>query len=158
MAGKFLKKGTVTFNGAHFKSLVQMAVDDAQSGRDRLFDGPEQGNVALLSVRMLGWEEITEQGPEPARAMARKVAEGLFAVLRAEDVLGRTREDTFTLLLRGCPMTVLGSIARRCVEVVENCAVSSDGEELTVRATSCVVSRTDEGVEDLLAATFRALN
>lgn len=144
---------TGVFCRAYFAKLVEVAVEDAGRGRCRVGDGPEAGNVAVLAVRFHGWWEHDEaERPE----VARSVAEALGSVLRADDSLGRLDDDTFALLLRGCPEGMLEAIERRCVEVVGKHAVEQ-GRGTWVAASSCVVRWDGEGRGDLLEQALGGL-
>ena len=144
---------TGVFCRAYFCRLVEVAVEDAQRGRSRIGDGPESGNVALLAVRFHGWWEHSEPDrPDDARS----VAEALSSVLRADDALGRLDEDTFALLLRGCPDEMLTAIERRCVEVVGRHAVEQ-GRGTWVAASSCVIRWEHQSGAELLDQALSGL-
>lgn len=144
---------TGVFCRAYFARLVEVAVEDAGRGRSRLGDGPEEGNVALLAIRFHGWWEHHEADrPE----VARSVAEALDSVLRADDSLGRLDDDTFALLLRGCPKEMLGAIERRCIEVVGKHAMEQ-GRGSWVAASSCVVEWEGQSGVELLEKALGGL-
>ena len=111
--------GTGVYNRAYLHELTHEAIADARENRARLLDGPDTGSVALISIRVLNWVNVVpEDASETRIRIATEVARRLAYCLRAEDALGRVREDTFTLLLRGCPVAELASIARRCAHNV----------------------------------------
>ena len=144
---------TGVFCRAYFARLVETAVEDAGRGRCRLGDGPEEGNVAVLTVRFHGWWDHHES----ERAdVARRVAEALTGVLRADDSLGRLDEETFALLLRGCPQAMLGPIERRCVEVVGKHAVEQ-GRGSWRAASSCAVEWRGQSGRELLEQSLAGL-
>ena len=144
---------TGVFCRAYFCKLVEVAVEDAGRGRARIGDGPEAGNVAVLAVRFHGWWEHDE-AERPA--VARSVAEALGSVLRADDALGRLDDDTFALLLRGCPDEMLSAIERRCVEVVGRHAVEQ-GRGSWVAASSCVVRWEEQSGSELVTQALGGL-
>ena len=133
---------TGVFCAQHFESLVGVALGDVQRGRTRVGDGPATGNVAVLSVRIVEWSHDSEGDALNATARA------LEQVLRPDDVLGRTGASTFSLLLRGCPMETLETIAHRCVAMLK---------ESGVRGSSCAVAAQGHNAEELIAASFGGL-
>lgn len=146
---------TGVFNSDHYTRLVQVAIDDVRRGRERIGDGPATGSVAVLSVRVIGWEALSRAGV--ADAAANRVARVLEGCLRADDVLGRTAQDTFSLLLRGCPMDMLELIAHRCAAVVSETEVDLGGHLVNLKAASCVVSHSDQDGEGLVRASYVGL-
>lgn len=148
---------TGVFNRVHFESLVSVAISDAPRGRERIGDGPAAGNVAILSVRASDWKSIAKLGEARADTVANRVARALETVLRPDDVLGRTRDDTFSLLLRGCPMETLELIAHRCVSVMAETEIDLGGHMVPLRAGSCVVSWDAQSASELLRASFGGL-
>ena len=144
---------TGVFCRPYFARLVEVAVEDAGRGRSRLGDGPEAGNVAVLAIRFHGyWDHPEPERPEVARA----VAVALSAVLRADDALGRLDDDTFALLLRGCPEDMLGAIERRCVEGVGKHAVEN-GRGSWQAASSCVAEMEQQNGRELLEQALSGL-
>jgi GGDEF domain-containing protein len=138
------------YNRTYFEELVQLAIDDVARGRTRLGDGPDQGQVAVLAVQVLGWEAIeTGEAGERAEA-AHDVAEALSGVLRADDELGRVEDDVFALLLRGCPPDMLDAIARRCTEVIGAVSVVIGGRRVPLSAAPHVVSWSGQDGRDLV--------
>ena len=57
-----MDRSTGVFNREHFSRLIQVAIDDSRRGRERIGDGPVPGNVAVLSVRVIGWEALERAG------------------------------------------------------------------------------------------------
>ncbi len=150
-----MDRSTGVFNREHFSRLIQVAIDDSRRGRERIGDGPVPGNVAVLSVRVIGWEALERAGVTDTAA--NRVARVLEGCLRADDVLGRTADDTFTLLLRGCPMEMLELIAHRCVAVVAETEVDIGGHLAGLKAGSCVVAHSSQDGEGLLQASYAGL-
>lgn len=107
-----LDQATGACSNAHFVDLVKEAVADAARARRRPLDGPSTGEVAVLSFRLL---------PEPGRKPdARRRDKALLSLkdrldelLRIEDVVGRTGDDTLSALFRGCPKGELTPVLRR---------------------------------------------
>ncbi len=148
---------TGVFRAEHFRSLVEVAINDRERGRQRLGDGPATGNVAVLSVRIVDWPAFAKQGPTRADQVALRIARALEGVLRPDDVLGRTAEDTFSLLLRGCPMVTLEAIAHRCVAIMKATEVDLGGHMVPVKAQSCVVAWGDHTADELIDASTAGL-
>ncbi len=131
---------TGVFCGKHFISLAEVAIGDSERGCTRMGDGPAVGNVAVLSVHMIEWDVDADALHDAARALEK--------VLRPDDVLGRTGDWTFSLLLRGCPMETLEAIAQRCVAVLQSSNIS---------ASSFAVSWDGHTARDLVASSFGGL-
>jgi hypothetical protein len=118
-------------NGPTWDAMVREALLDHESGRGpRPGDGPARGAVAVIDVH------LSSPDPRGADAFA-ETGKRLWDVLRAEDLLGRTGPDCFSLLLRGCPAGTLSSIAARCREAAAR-PVLLDGREIPVRAAVSV--------------------
>ena len=159
----FVRMDAVTgvYNQEYFKALTEEAVADLERGRDpRPGDGPEHGAIAVLSVRILdleglGWT-LEKAGVED---QLNQVARRLEEVLRADDFVGRTRDDTFSLLLRGCPPPMLKSISDRCLEAVGNTPFDVHGSSVTPRVLAGAAQWESDsgGASDILAASWRTI-
>jgi GGDEF domain-containing protein len=131
---------TGVFCSKHFTSLVEVAIGDSRHGCTRFGDGPATGNVAVLSVHLTEWKIGSDFLHDAARA--------LDNVLRPDDVLGRTGEWSFSLLLRGCPKETLEAIALRCVSMLKASKIA---------ASSCAISWQDHSAKELIAESFEGL-
>lgn len=150
---------TGVFNQAYFQALTQEAVIDREQGRGpRPGDGPEQGAIAMVSVRLTDIEGIEWSiGKGGVAELLEQVARRLETVLRAEDLVGRTREDTFSLLLRGCPPDMLENISGRCVGAVEREPFEIRGKRIEPRVVAGVAQWTDGGAAEILHASWAAI-
>ena len=150
---------TGVYNRAYFESLTQEAVADMERGRGpRVGDGPERGAVAVLSLRLLDLDGWTARiGAAGVRVIVEETARRLELVLRADDFLGRTRPDTFSLLLRGCPSPMLTQIARRCASSVDGQPYSVDGVDVQPQAIAAAAQWEWGDSMDILAASWKAI-
>jgi len=107
---------TGVYNRAHFENLVDRAIGDTRSGRERRAgDGPAEGNVAVLAVRVLNWERLSSAMTDAEETkIVTRVGEAMKGAFRVDDVIGRIAPDIFGLLLRGCPLEMHSTIADRC--------------------------------------------
>jgi len=152
---------TGVYNQEYFQALTEEAVADHERGRDpRPGDGPERGAIAVLSVRLvdlegLGWT-LGKAGVED---LLNQVARRLEQVLRADDFVGRTRPDTFSLLLRGCPPPMLLAISDRCMEAVARTPFEVQGKEVSPSVLSGAAQWGDDdgGASDILAASWATI-
>ncbi len=150
---------TGSCNRAYFLALADRAIGDSQIGQRRAEDGPSPGAVAVLSVRVLDWDGLAERLGEDVRdQMARRVARVLREVLRVDDVIGRTAEDTFSLLLRGCPTELYDQIAERCRIAIVREHVQYKGEDYQMRVAAATWTWTAESAEELVDACARQLS
>jgi GGDEF domain-containing protein len=144
---------TGTCNRAYFLALAERAIGDSQIGQRRSEDGPSPGSVAVLSVRVLDWAGLGARIGDGARMeLARRVARVLREVLRVDDVIGRTEEDTFSLLLRGCPEDLHDIIADRCRLALNRERVQVDGVVHHVRVAARTWTWSGESAEELVDA------
>jgi len=149
---------TGVYNAAYFEAITQEAVADLERGREpRVGDGPEHGAMAILSVRILDLDRLTATAGTESRAMLREIARRLETCLRADDVLGRTRKDTFSLLLRGCPPAMLTQISRRCVRAVVDSPVMLGEQEIRPRVMAAAAQWEWGSAHDILAASWAAI-
>ncbi len=149
---------TGIYNAAYFEAITQEAVADLERGREpRVGDGPERGAMAILSVRVLDLDSITASAGAEGRAMLREIARRLETCLRADDVLGRTRKDTFSLLLRGCPPAMLTQISRRCVAAVVDKPITVGEQEIRPRVMAAAAQWEWGSAHDILAASWAAI-
>ena len=150
---------TGTCNRPYFVALCSRAIEDAISGHGpRPEDGPAQGEVALMTLRILDWEDLAAAlGDAEREGLAARVARLLEAVLRVDDVIGRVAPDTFSLLLRGCPHELHDLIAGRCQVAIEKERYAVDGAWSTLRCRVQATIWAGEGAEDFVTAACRGL-
>jgi len=149
---------TGVYNAAYFEAMTQEAVADMERGREpRLGDGPERGAMAVLSVRVLDLDGLCAALGTDSSKMLREIAQRLETCLRADDVLGRTKRDTFSLLLRGCPPTMLTRIARRCVQAVTEQPIIVGDHEVRPRVMAAAAQWEWGSAADILAASWSAI-
>ncbi len=149
---------TGVYNAAYFEAITQEAVADLERGREpRVGDGPEHGAMAILSVRILDLDRLTATAGAEGPTMLREIARRLETCLRADDVLGRTRKDTFSLLLRGCPPAMLTQISRRCVGAVVDKPVVVGEVEIRPRVMAAAAQWEWGSAHDILAASWSAI-
>ncbi len=149
---------TGVYNAAYFEAITQEAVADLERGREpRVGDGPEHGAMAILSVRILDLDRLIATAGTESPEMLREIARRLETCLRADDVLGRTRRDTFSLLLRGCPPAMLTQIARRCVAAVTEAPVVIADQEIRPRVMAAAAQWEWGSATDILAASWAAI-
>ncbi len=151
--------GTGSCNRAYFLALADRAIGDSEIGQRRAEDGPSPGSVAVLSVRVLDWAGLAKSVGEEVRLdLARRVARVLREVLRVDDVIGRTAEDTFSLLLRGCPEELHAQISERCRVALNREEVVADGVTHHVRVAAATHVWSGESAGDLVDACAERLN
>lgn len=149
---------TGIYNAAYFEAMTQEAVADMERGREpRMGDGPERGAMAVLSVRILDLDGLCSVLGTDASQMLREVARRLETCLRADDVLGRTKRDTFSLLLRGCPPVMLTQIARRCVTAVSSEPIKVGKHEVQPRVMAAAAQWEWGSAADILNASWAAI-
>lgn len=151
---------TGVYNQQYFTALTEEAVADLERGRDpRPGHGPEPGAVAVLSVRLLDLEGLERTLQKTGlEDLLHQVAKRLEQVLRADDFVGRTRDDTFSLLLCGCPPPMLATISNRCVEAVGRTPFLVNGETVQPRVVAGAAEwEADSGARDILAASWRTI-
>jgi diguanylate cyclase (GGDEF)-like protein len=151
---------TGVFNREHFEAIAQESIADCESGRDpRPGDGPAAGVMAVVSVRLLDWQQLGAALGGGARdRLVSRVARVLEQALRADDVIGRTGDDTFSLLLRGCPPDRLAEIARRCQASVEAEELRIEGRVVKVRALAAAAQWDWGDASDIIAASRPAVH
>lgn len=146
------------YNAPYFEAVTQEAVADMERGREpRVGDGPERGAMAILSVRILDLDGLRGTLGTDSSAMLREIARRLETCLRADDVLGRTKGDTFSLLLRGCPPTMLTQISRRCVQAVSSTPISVGSHEVQPRVMAAAAQWEWGSANDILTASWAAI-
>ncbi len=151
---------TGVYNHQYFQALTEEAVADLERGRDpRPGDGPERGAVAVLSVRLVDLEGLEwTLGKAGLEELLVQVARRLEKVLRADDSVGRTREDIFSLLLRGCPPPMLRQISERCIEALGATPFEVHGKTVQPRvAAGASQWNQTSGASDLLAASWASI-
>jgi len=143
---------------APFSELLREAITAARKIRDIRSTAPAGTVViALLAVRLKDWDRLGSFLGEGGRGeVCAWVARRLEDLLRLEDDLGRTRPDTFVLMLRGIEPDQLDELAARCTQRVESdlCELSSD--PIQVRVACGTVTWEGERADRLLESVWRA--
>ena len=104
---------TGTSNTDHFRSRCEDAVRSRRESRN-------PGALAVVSVRLFNWDELCAGLDHDGVArLATEVAVRIEGVLRLGDLLGRTRVDTFSLLLEDYYAPAPQSIGERCVRALK---------------------------------------
>ena len=144
---------TGVYRREYLHQLLEEAVTDARALRSpRLLDGPDPGRISMISIRIVGWERILlDRGEQTRTRLEVEAARRLASCLRAEDALGRTRADTFTLLLRGCPPDQVAAIAKRCCEVIEEPPTVTDTGPVHLTAVAATTQWEQESATDFAA-------
>lgn len=107
---------TGLYNRSHFENLVDRGIGDSLHGRERRAgDGPAEGNVAVLGVRVTNWPALCSAMTDADETkIVTRVGEAMKGAFRVDDVVGRLADDVFALLLRGCPLDMHRTIEDRC--------------------------------------------
>jgi GGDEF domain-containing protein len=145
---------TGLYNRAHFESLVDRAIGDSLCGRERRAgDGPVEGNVAVLAVRVINWAQLSGvmTHAEETKVVTR-VGEAMKGAFRVDDVIGRIADDTFGLLLRGCPIEMHDTISARCRADLAEMRLQTPEGWLGIDAAFVTVAYAGEGIGQALVA------
>jgi len=152
---------TGLYNRAHFENLVDQAIGDSIHGRERRAgDGPAEGNVAVLAVRVCNWSELCSAltDAEETKVVTR-VGEAMKGAFRVDDVVGRLSDDTFGLLLRGCPLDMHETIEDRCRGDLGEMRLQTHAGWLGIDASFVTVTYEDEGTgKSLVSSTLTQLS
>lgn len=152
---------TGLYNCTHFGNLVDRAIGDSIHGRERRAgDGPVEGNVAVLAVRVSNWIQLCSvmTDAEETKVVTR-VGEAMKGAFRVDDVVGRLRDDTFGLLLRGCPLDMHQTIADRCRVDLGEMRLQTPQGWLGIDAGFVTVPYEGEGTgESLVAKTLASFS
>ena len=129
---------TGLYNRTHFERLLDGAIEDQRLGKKRRErDGPAEGKVSVLAVRIANWGDIAKtQSHELHRETVGQLSDSIKSTLRVDDVIGRTASDTFSLLLRGCPTDMLDKIAARCVVDLKELRIETREGWVSLEATA----------------------
>jgi len=149
---------TGVYSEAPFSQLLKEAIRAAQHIRAARSNAPKGTVViALLAVRLKDWDRLGSfLGAGGREEVCAWVARRLEELLRLEDDLGRTRPDTFVLLLRGIAPDELGDLVVRCTEMVESNLCEVYAESVQVRVACGTVSWEGERADRLLESAWRA--
>ena len=145
---------TGVYNRAHFENLVDRAIGDTRSGRERrVGDGPAEGNVAVLAVRVLNWAQLSSAMTDSEETkIVTRVGEAMRGAFRVDDVIGRILADTYGLLLRGCPLDMHKTIAGRCHEDLSEMRVRTPAGWLGIEARFVTASFDGSGTGQTLVS------
>jgi len=135
--------------------------------------------LAVVTFRIDSHRQIAgKEGKEVAGQLLAKIAKAIQGVLRAEDALGRSGEDAFTVILAGTSSPQAAAFARRLREQLVSAKIEFQGRTLRIQASigvaalgadtaasveelmrlaSSRLTKTDAGAPPLPAATARGL-
>jgi diguanylate cyclase (GGDEF)-like protein len=92
--------------------------------------------LAVVTFRIDSHHQIVaKEGPEVAGQLLAKIARAIQGVLRAEDALGRSSEDAFTVILAGTSSQQAAAFARRLREQLVNARIEFQGRTLRIQAS-----------------------
>ncbi len=110
--------------------------------------------LAVVTFRIDSHRPIAaKEGKELAAQLLAKIARAIQGVLRAEDSLGRSGEDAFTVILGGTSAQQAAAFARRLREQLVNARIEFQGRALRIRVSIGVAALgTDAaaGIEELM--------
>jgi len=109
--------------------------------------------LAVVSFRIDSHRQITaDVGREVADQVLAKIAQAIQGVLRAEDSMGRSAEDAFTVILVGASAQQAAAIARRLRDQLVNAQINFKGRALKIQASIGLAALDIDG-----AASFEEL-
>ena len=149
-----MDKETGVYNRKHFEGLADRAIGDKLHGRERRAgDGPAEGNVAVLAIRIDNWAQLaSSMTAEEEVKVVTRVGDAMKGAFRVDDVIGRLREDVFALLLRGCPLDMLDVISERCLADLGEVRVPTSEGWLVIDARAYAETFDGEGTGESLVS------
>lgn len=110
--------------------------------------------LALVTFRIDSHRQIAgKEGKEVADQLLAKIARAIQGVLRAEDALGRSGDDAFTVILGGTSGQQAGAFARRLRDQLVSAKIEFQGHALRIQASIGVAALDADAaasVEELL--------
>jgi len=110
--------------------------------------------LSVITFRIDSHRQIAgKEGGEVADQLLAKIARAIQSVLRAEDSMGRSAEDSFTVILVGTSAQQAAAFARRLREQLVNARINFKGRALTIEASiglAALGTDTVSSVEDLM--------
>lgn len=149
---------TGVYAEAPFSELLREAIQAAQKIRDLRKNAPAGTVViALLAVRLKDWDRLGSFLGDGGRGeVCAWVARRLEELLRLDDDIGRTRPDTFVLMLRGIEPDQLQDLADRCTEQVESNLCEVHADPIQIRVACGTVTWDGERADRFLESVWRA--
>lgn len=110
--------------------------------------------LSVITFRIDSHRQIAEKvGKEVAGQVLAKIAKAIQGVLRAEDSMGRSGEDAFTVIQAGTSAQQAGAFARRLREQLVNAQINFQGQALKIQASiglAALGADKAAGIEDLM--------
>lgn len=110
--------------------------------------------LAVVTFRIDSHRQIAgKEGKEIAGQLLAKIARAIQGVLRAEDALGRSGEDAFTVILAGASGQQAAAFARRLRDQLVSAKIEFQGRALRIQASigvSALGADTAAGIEELM--------
>lgn len=110
--------------------------------------------LSVVAFRIDSHREVAgREGGRIANQLLVKIAGAIQAVLRAEDALGRSGEDAFTVILGGTSAQQAAAFARRLRDQLVNARIEFQGRTLRIQASIGVAALgadTAASIEELL--------
>jgi diguanylate cyclase (GGDEF)-like protein len=92
--------------------------------------------LAVVTFRIDSHRPIAgQESPQVAGQLLARIAKAIQGVLRAEDALGRSGEDAFTVILAGTSSQQAAAFARRLREQLVNARIEFQGRTLRIEAS-----------------------
>jgi diguanylate cyclase (GGDEF)-like protein len=117
--------------------------------------------LAVVTFRIDSHRPIADkEGREVAGQLLAKIARAIQGVLRAEDSMGRSAEDSFTVILGGTAAAQASVFARRLQDQLVNARIKFQGRTLTIQASIGLAALDADAagsVEDLMRLAAKRL-
>jgi two-component system cell cycle response regulator len=151
------------------QSTTQDPVSGAFSLHFLLTEGRKQfayarrhgSGLAVVTFRIDSHRQMAaKEGREIADQLLAKIAKAIQGVLRAEDSMGRSAEDSFTVILAGTSAQQAAAFARRLQEQLVNARIGFQGRTLKIQASiglAALDADTAASVEDLMRLASKRL-
>ncbi|MGH8708687.1 MAG: GGDEF domain-containing response regulator, partial [Burkholderiales bacterium] len=92
--------------------------------------------LSVVTFRIDSHRQIAgKEGKEVADQLLAKIARAIMGALRAEDALGRSGEDAFTVILGGTAAPQAAAFARRLRDQLVKARIEFQGRALTIQAS-----------------------
>jgi diguanylate cyclase (GGDEF)-like protein len=119
------------------------------------------GPLSVVTFRIDSHRPIAaKEGREIADQLLAKIARAIQGVLRTEDSMGRSAEDSFTVILGGTSAAQAGAFARRLREQLVNARIKFQGRTLSIQASiglAALDADAAASVEDLMRLASKRL-
>jgi two-component system, cell cycle response regulator len=119
------------------------------------------GPLSVVTFRIDSHRQLArKEGKEVADQLLAKIAKAIQGVLRAEDSMGRSAEDSFTVILGGTSAQQAAAFARRLQEQLVNARIKFQGRTLRIQASIGLAALDADAaacVEDLMRLASKRL-